>query len=466
MIRIRFSIRLILFAVFLIASGVAVCSWIVYDGSKAQLEKSLKNELLAVVNTLAPTLDGDIHERIRLGNDGNLVDEAAFETLRQQLLVAKNLNGFDDAHGSPIYTMRTTPDFRTGNELEFVVMTGELFVGNRIEAEEHHFDVLDGRSTCRGVYMDSEGIWISAGAPIRDGEGEVVGILQADRPVNFFYMEARRLALQIALSAIFGVSVAALLSVLMARSLMKPIEALVRATKRLGSGDYGYRVTLNRNDEFGDLMTYFNRMAGEIETSQDALMERQRKLEEAYDDTLEGWICALDLRDNETEGHTLRITEMTVQLAQAMGFEGEELVHVRRGALLHDIGKIGVSDTILHKPGPLTDDEWVEMRKHTDYGQRFLSSIHFLQPAVDIPHCHHEKWDGSGYPRGLKGEEIPLAARLFAAVDVWDALRSDRPYKKAWPEEKAIQLLKDSAGSHFDPAVINAFMKRFLPSQA
>ena len=466
MIRIQFSVRLILFALFLIASGVAVCSWIAYDDSKAHLETSLKNELLAVVNTLAPTLDGDIHERVRLGSDGKLVDEDAFEIVRQQLVVAKNLNGLDDEHGSPIYTMRKSTGFPTDTTLEFVVMTGEFFVGNRIEAEEHHFDVLDGQAACRGVYMDTEGIWISAAAPIHDSAGKVVGILQADRPVNFFYTEARRLALQIALSAILGVTVATLLSVLMAKSLMKPIKALVRATKRLGAGDYTYRITLNRNDEFGDLMTYFNRMAGEIETSQAALLERQSMLEEAYDDTLEGWVRALDLRDNETEGHTLRVTEMTVELAQAMGFGDEELVNVRRGALLHDIGKIGVSDTILHKPGPLTDEEWVVMRKHTEYGQRFLSSIHFLQPAVDIPYCHHEKWDGSGYPQGLKGEEIPLAARLFAAVDVWDALRSDRPYKKAWPEEKAIRLLKDSAGSHFDPAVIDAFLKCFSPSQS
>jgi putative nucleotidyltransferase with HDIG domain/PAS domain S-box-containing protein len=179
----------------------------------------------------------------------------------------------------------------------------------------------------------------------------------------------------------------------------------------------------------------------------------------AYDSTIEGWSHALDLRDEETEGHTLRVTEMTLKLARAAGITEEELVHVRRGALLHDIGKMGVPDHILLKPDKLTDEEWVAMRKHPTFAFELLSPIAYLRPALDIPYCHHEKWDGSGYPRGLKGEQIPLAARLFAIIDVWDALLSDRPYRQGWPKEKVIEHIKSLSGTHFDPKAVELFLK-------
>lgn len=178
----------------------------------------------------------------------------------------------------------------------------------------------------------------------------------------------------------------------------------------------------------------------------------------AYDATIEGWSRALDLRDRETEGHTQRVTEMTLSLARALGVKEEELVHIRRGALLHDIGKLGVPDGILLKPGPLTPEEWEIMHRHPQYAYEMLSPITYLRPALDIPYCHHEKWDGTGYPRGLKGEQIPLAARIFAVVDAWDALSSDRPYRRAWPPEKVRAYLKDEAGKHFDPRVVEVFL--------
>ncbi len=181
----------------------------------------------------------------------------------------------------------------------------------------------------------------------------------------------------------------------------------------------------------------------------------------AYNDTIEGWSRAMDLRDRETEGHTQRVTEMTLKLARHMGLSEAELAHVRRGALLHDIGKIGVPDHILNKPGSLTDEEWAVMRKHPQFAYDLISPIAYLAPALDIPYCHHEKWDGSGYPRGLKGGQIPLSARLFAVVDVFDALTSDRPYRPAWSKQKALAYIRENAGSHFDPACVEAFFDLF-----
>jgi HD-GYP domain-containing protein (c-di-GMP phosphodiesterase class II) len=190
----------------------------------------------------------------------------------------------------------------------------------------------------------------------------------------------------------------------------------------------------------------------------DDLQRSNAELTLAYDTTLEGWARALELRDKETEGHTQRVTEMTLRLAGAMGIPNAELVHVRRGALLHDIGKMGIPDSILLKPGPLSPDEWELMRRHPVYAFEMLSPIAYLRPALDIPYCHHEKWDGSGYPRGLSAEQIPLPARIFAVADVWDALLSDRPYRPAWSEAAVLEYIREQSGRHFDPRVAELFM--------
>jgi HD-GYP domain-containing protein (c-di-GMP phosphodiesterase class II) len=178
----------------------------------------------------------------------------------------------------------------------------------------------------------------------------------------------------------------------------------------------------------------------------------------AYDTTIEGWARALELRDQETVGHTQRATEMTLRIARAMGLSEEELVHIRRGSLLHDIGKMSIPDSILLKTGPLTDEERAVMRLHPVHAFELLVPIPYLRPAIDIPYCHHERWDGMGYPRGLKGEQIPLAARIFALADTWDALYSDRRYHTAWSEERVREYISSLAGSQFDPKVVDVFL--------
>lgn len=184
-----------------------------------------------------------------------------------------------------------------------------------------------------------------------------------------------------------------------------------------------------------------------------------QELSLAYDTTLAGWAKALELRDKETHGHTNRVTDLTMELARFIGLSKADLVHLRRGVLLHDIGKMGVPDEILHKEGPLTKEEWIEMHKHPQYAFDLLYPILFLRPSLDVPYSHHEWWDGTGYPQKLKGEEIPLPARLFAIVDVWDALLSDRPYRKAWTKTKVSRYLQKQAGSHFDPNLVKVFLK-------
>ena len=188
------------------------------------------------------------------------------------------------------------------------------------------------------------------------------------------------------------------------------------------------------------------------------LQAAQQELVEAYDATIEGWSKAMDLRDHETEGHTLRVTSMSMALAQKMGLTEAAIAHIRRGALLHDIGKMGIPDGILLKPGLLTAEERTIIQHHPRYAFDMLRSIGYLRPALEIPHYHHEKWDGSGYPYGLKAADIPLAARMFAIIDVYDALTSDRPYRRAWSEPEANAYIAEQSGKHFDPDLAPIFL--------
>ncbi len=220
------------------------------------------------------------------------------------------------------------------------------------------------------------------------------------------------------------------------------------------------RSVLNPEDEWlGFLETLAGQAAIAIENTAlfEGLQRTNAELVKAYDATIEGWSHALDLRDKETEGHTQRVTELTLELARAFGYSDRQMIYIRWGGLLHDIGKMGIPDRILLKEGPLTEDEWIIMRQHPVYAHEMLRTIQYLRPALDIPYCHHEKWDGTGYPRKLKADEIPLLARIFAVVDVWDALTSDRPYRPAWSREKALAYVRENAGLHFDPHVVEKF---------
>ena len=237
---------------------------------------------------------------------------------------------------------------------------------------------------------------------------------------------------------------------------------LITKNKVIGVLDIFNRSLLNPDQSWLDFMEALASQAAIAigsATLFDDLQHSNSDLLQAYDKTIEGWSRALDLRDHETEGHTQRVTDLTTRLARNYGLKDADIAQIQRGALLHDMGKMGIPDSILLKPGPLTDDEWVIMKQHPRIAFDMLSPIDFLHLALDIPYCHHEKWDGSGYPRGLKGTQIPIAARLFAVVDVWDALRSDRPYRKAWEKEKVLDYIKSLSGKQFDPKVEKLFIQ-------
>jgi len=223
-----------------------------------------------------------------------------------------------------------------------------------------------------------------------------------------------------------------------------------------------HRSRLNPDHEWLDFLeTLGGQTAIAVENSMlfQGLQRSNFELAMAYDATIEGWSRALDLRDHETEGHTQRVTDMTLKLAHKMGLSDERLIAIRRGALLHDIGKMGVPDYILHKPEELTDEEQQIMRQHPQLAYKMLEPIAYLRDSLDIPFCHHEKWDGTGYPRRLAGTQIPLEARLFAIVDVWDAVTTDRPYRKSWSRQKALEYIRAESGKHFDPQLVEIFLQ-------
>ncbi|RPI64613.1 MAG: HD domain-containing protein, partial [Planctomycetaceae bacterium] len=228
------------------------------------------------------------------------------------------------------------------------------------------------------------------------------------------------------------------------------------------------RQTLNLSREWvGFLEAIAGQMAIAIDVAKmfDNLQRTNFELVVAYDATIEGWSREMDLRDASTQGHCRRVADLAVQLAGKLNLPDWDIVHLRRGALLHDIGKMSIPDSILHKAGPLSEDEWVIMKKHTTRAYETLLPITFLRPALDIPYCHHEKWDGTGYPRGLKGEVIPLSARIFAVVDVWDAIRYDRPYRPAWSRAKALEHMRLLAGNHLDPQIVDAFLEMVVAGE-
>lgn len=209
------------------------------------------------------------------------------------------------------------------------------------------------------------------------------------------------------------------------------------------------------------LATIARQLVAEIEREQlfFHLQQSNSELNQAYDTTLLGWVKVLEIRDNKTKEHSKRVAKLAVKIARATGIAEEEIIHIYRGAILHDIGKMGIPDGILHKKGNLTNEEWNIMRTHPIIARDLLENIPFLQPALDIPYLHHEKWDGTGYPLGLKGKQIPLAARIFAVVDVWDSLLSDRPYRCRWSEDMAREYIIERSGKHFDPEVVEIFIQ-------
>jgi putative nucleotidyltransferase with HDIG domain len=283
------------------------------------------------------------------------------------------------------------------------------------------------------------------------------GLLGVAFPTSFLEDTNRKTRVQVFTYTSVLLFLTIITGIYISHLITEPLQSLKFAALQVSAGDLDVNVEPIGEDEIAILSRSFNEMIHNLKLSKAELLE-------AYDKSLEGWAKALELRDKETEGHTRRVTDLTVAMAKRMGISGDQLENIRRGALLHDIGKVGVPDQILHKSGKLDDDEFEIIKQHPQFAYEMLSDISFLRDAIEIPYCHHEKWDGSGYPRGLRQTEIPIAARIFAVVDVWDAITTDRIYRDAMTMEESVNIIKNGRGSHFDPEVVDIFLNKILPN--
>ncbi len=360
-------------------------------------------------------------------------------TLREKTLGQITFYRFD---GEPIVTSFPTMPEVIESDTAFVVLADQDLPKSKTRDLQNSQRDL---SILALDYTEALGAW--------EIRGDVdIGIMGSALQKNFFANPSSLTSVQLGMIISLALFLVIIIGMSLADLITRPLLGLVKVTEAVANGDLNANVDLETNDEIRTLAESFNQMIANLNQSRSDLLE-------AYDSALFGWSKALELRDKETEGHTQRVMEVSLALAHELGLSEEEQVHIRRGAILHDIGKMGVPDAILHKPGPLTEEEWVIMRKHPAYAFDMLKGLRFLETALDIPRYHHENWDGKGYPYGLKGEEIPLAARIFAVVDVWDALTCERPYKRKFTATESMAILEVEAGAKLDPQIVQAFKK-------
>ncbi|MHB8818071.1 MAG: HD domain-containing phosphohydrolase [Bellilinea sp.] len=354
--------------------------------------------------------------------------------LREETLAQISLY---DTTGKILATTLAEPKPLDTNAATQLISEKEMSILRRKLNDERSFNILD------LSYTELLGAW-----QIRDSE--VAGLLGTSMVNNYWITASTPTRIQVGGLVSLLILLVFVVGVEIADRITYPIQGLVTASSQIAAGNLDIRLPSGGNDEVGYLTETFNLMVANLDKSRLDLIQ-------AYDETIAGWATMLDQRDQDTEGHTRRVTELTLEVAHRFGLSEDELVQVRRGALLHDIGKMSIPDQILKKKGKLTAGEWEIMRLHPKVAYDVLYPIEYLRPALDIPYSHHERWDGSGYPRGLAGKEIPLAARIFSVIDVWDAMTSDRPYRPAMDRQVVIEHIFAESGKMFDPQVVEVF---------
>jgi len=437
---------------FIVALTLALTSVRLHIDNKRELEEELGRRLAGVARTAALMIDGSKHEEIVSPEDFRIPE---FKQIRSILRSVMKENGFT----APIYTLR-----RVKNTTEFVVMTDDPpYIGNRYQLREEMIPVFErGEATFTPLYTDQHGTWISAYAPIKTSRGDIVGLLDIDYSVETYAKRSNENLVKLAELSFVSFIIAAGLGILFSRSITSPVGSLINTMRHVIRTDrLDMLAPKNSNiQEMNELSDTFNTLTGSLRVSREKVRYTQliamTKLAQLA-----------EKRDQETGEHLQRMAYFAKALAQRLKMTDRYRQYITDewvqdlfdSAPLHDVGKVGVSDAILLKPGKLTEDEFEIMKTHASIGESILEGVEFLSIGKEIAGGHHEKWDGSGYPRGAKGEDIPLSARIVALADVYDALASKRVYKEAFSHDEAKIIILENRGKHFDPAVTQAFIE-------
>ncbi len=442
---------LMVFTALIILLAILLTGLRIHNDRNRTIKEDLGLRLLGIVQTAALMIDGDKHEEIVASED---VDLPVFLEIRSLLQQVKESNSIE----SPIYTLR-----RIDDHTEFVVMTDTVpYIGNRYRLTERMLFVFrDGKSVFTPLYTDQHGEWISAYAPIKDSEGEVVGLLELDYSVTKFRSESREHLKNLIAFSIVSFLVASILGMILSHAITKPIRSQIKAMNHVIETD-NLDVNLAPVNNIKEL----NELSGTFNTLTDSLADSREKVRSTRTIAMHKLAELAEKRDPETGEHLVRMAYYAEVLARELGksekyaslITEEWIKELFEAAPLHDIGKVGIEDKILLKPGKLNDEEFKIMKTHAAIGEEILQGPDFFTVSREVAGAHHEKWDGSGYPKGIAGENIPLAARILALGDVYDALTSRRIYKEPFSHEKSKSIIMEGIGAHFDPEVVQAFL--------
>lgn len=432
----RLGWRLTVAVLLLTAVGILASGLLQYRAQERFLRESLGGLLLNIARTGALLVDGDAHEQVvRAGRN----DTPEYLALRDRLLLIQETNQLGDA----VYTLSNIE----GETARYgVISNGLAPVGQAYRLAPETRPVLrrvlgEGQAGFTGIYASDDGRWITAFAPIRNRTEQTVGALEVDFRADVYLAQLQAVRRRLWLHSLVAGLLAVGAGVLISRQVTRPVGQLVAAAQRVVEGDLASPVRVDARDEIGLLGNVFHLMVDRLHASHRSLV-----------DVL---VRALESRDGES-GSLSRLARAAVALGAGVELDRAQREALELGALLHDIGEIRIPESVLHKPGPLTPDERLLVQGHPLAGVEILEVVPLLTPALDVVAGHHERYDGGGYPQGLEADEIPLVARVFAVVDALDAMTHDRPYRAARPLEEALVVLKDEAGRHFDPRVVDA----------
>ncbi|NQT07110.1 MAG: HD domain-containing protein [Candidatus Omnitrophica bacterium] len=448
--KIRFSLstKIIIIVMVSILSSMTLLGFLTYADSKVEIVTGLKDSLRKIVTTAALFIDGNAHNAITSTKSTPYLNTQAI------LHAVKTANDLE----APLYTLKKSG---ARNELECVVTSEPItLLGAKYKiAKEMRIAFRDGVATSTDIYKTRNGVWISAFAPIRDNADNVVALLKAQRHAGHIQKAFHERLIWIVLFCTIAFIIGSMLCVFLIQQITNGIKRLNDFAVALKAGDYDAQIEVYSNDEIGGLASTLDNMRVSLKDNIIKLKEMWLKEKRAHLESILTLSKAIEIRDPYTSGHIERVTQYSLLLAKKMNLSIEILEELKYGCMLHDLGKLGININILEKPVALTAEEREKVELHTIYGAEIIKGIKFLKMAREIALHHHERYDGKGYPFGLKGNKIPLSARIVSLADAFDAMVTDRPYRKSISEDKAFSVIKSEAGKQFDPELCYIFME-------